>query len=304
MGLSPAAPPERVALAAIAGSGAVALAAASQASPRALLLSLAVGGVATLLARRAASKFRRHGVPAPMAIVPWGVIVWPDADGERVLRWPGVERISVEHFHTRDVAGAAATVESYVTVETSRERLAGRAPGHVSLERLIAFLDLYRDECARAVAADLEGEVELDDDEAGMVPTLLATARGFLGSAAGRDTLSLQTMSYRDDSSRAASRDAVDLLRGVLRGTHLRADPRPLAALLAAEIGAVSLVPDLLRLVTSVHPAVAACAKGAALRLGAEPSRVGALSEIAPFLTEEDLGALSAWVSTKAFEDV
>ena len=301
MGLSPAAPPERLALAAITGTGLVALAAASQAHPRAFAVAIVACGAATLLARRAALGFRRYGVPSPMAIVPWGVIVRPDADDERVLPWSGVRRSLVEHFHTKDVAGAPATVESYVTVETPRERLAGRAPGHVSLERLIAFLDAYQHESARPVAADLEGNPLASDllDGQGVTLKLLEAAPTFLSSAAGRDTLSLEPMSYRDDDSRAPSLGAVRVLREVLRGTPERADARPLAALLGAEIKAESLMPELLRLVTSVHPVVAACAKAAALRLGADPTRVGALEEVAPFLSEEDLSALSAWVSTK-----
>ncbi len=301
MGLSPAAPPERLALAAITGTGAIAIAAATQASPRAFAIALVACGAATLFARRATIGFRRYGVPSPMAIVPWGVIVSPDADDERVLPWSGVRRILVEHFHTKDVAGAPATVESYVTVETARERLAGRAPGHVSLERLIAFLDAYQDESARPVAVDLDGNPLAGDplDGQGITTKLLEAAPTLLASAQGRDSLSLEPMSYRDDDSRAPSVGTVRTLRDVLRGTPDRADARPLAALLSAEIHAESLLPELLRLVTSVHPVVAACAKAAALRLGAEPTRVGALEEVAPFLSDEDLSALSAWVSTK-----
>lgn len=301
MGLSPAAPPERLAVAAITGTGLFAVAAASQAHLRAFAVAIVACGAATLFARRAALGFRRYGVPSPMAIVPWGVIVRPDADDERVLPWSGVRRILVEHFHTKDVAGAPATVESYVTVETPRERLAGRAPGHVSLERLIAFLHAYQDESARPVAVDLDGNPLVGDplDRQGITTRLLEAVPSYLASSEGRGSLSLEPMSYRDDDSRAPSLGAVRVLRDILRGTPERADARPLAALLSAEIRAESLLPDLLRLVTSVHPVVAACAKAAALRLGAEPTRVGALEEVAPFLSEEDLSALSAWVSTK-----
>lgn len=301
MGLSPAAPPARVALAAITGTSVLAAFAASQAHPRAFVVALVACGAATLFARRTALGFRRLGVPSPMAIVPWGVIVRPDADDERVLPWSGVRRILVEHFHTKDVAGAPATVESYVTVETARERLAGRAPGHVSLERLIAFLDAYQDESARPIAVDLDGNPLGGDllDGQGVTTKLLEAAPTYLASSEGRESLSLEPMSYRDDDSRAPSLGTVRVLRDVLRGTPERADARPLAALLSAEIRAESLLPELLRLVTSVHPVLAACAKAAALRLGADPTRVGALEEVAPFLSEEDLSALSAWVSTK-----
>jgi hypothetical protein len=236
-----------------------------------------------------------------MAIVPWGVLVRPDADDERVLRWPGIDRIVVEHVHTRDVAGAPATIESFVTVETPRERLAGRAPGHVSLERLLAFLDTYREECARPVAVDLEGTPPREEDLAsrGRVADLLEEAREMLASPEGQHALAIEATSYRGAAARAASPGAIAVLRGVLRGCPPRADARPLAALLSAELGAAALLPDLLRLVTSVHPLVAACAKASALRLGGDPTHVGALEEVAPFLAEDDLVALSAWISTK-----
>jgi hypothetical protein len=60
-------------------------------------------------------------------------------------------------------------------------------------------------------------------------------------------------------------------------------------------LGARDLVPDLLRLVSSPHPIVAAFAKAAALRLGAPLNRAGTLSEIGPFLFDEDLDAIRAW---------
>ena len=72
-------------------------------------------------------------------------------------------------------------------------------------------------------------------------------------------------------------------------------DPRALAAILAAELGAKPLAADLVTLVQSPHPVVAAVAKAAAHKLGVAGAKVGAVSEVAPFLHELDVDALSAW---------
>jgi hypothetical protein len=72
-------------------------------------------------------------------------------------------------------------------------------------------------------------------------------------------------------------------------------DPRPIAAVLAGELRATELVADLVGLVTSPHPIVAATARGAALRLGAGASRTGAIDEVEPFLWGDDADALRSW---------
>ena len=52
-------------------------------------------------------------------------------------------------------------------------------------------------------------------------------------------------------------------------------------------------------LVQSPHPVVAAVAKGAAQKLGVEPARVGAITEVAPFLHDLDVDALGLWVNER-----
>lgn len=238
--------------------------------------------------------------PAAMAIVPWGVVIDPGAAVERVLRWSGVRSIDVDYVHTRDPAGNSATAHSFVTVCTDRERLVGRASGQVSLERLVAHLDAYARESTRAVALDLDGTRE--GPGTGFDPVareLLGCARDIVASGEGAERLSLAPASYRGVALAAATDDTQTSLRGLLRGDVDDGpdgpDRRALAALIAAEIGAVALVPDLLRLVTAAHPLVAAACKAAALRLGAEPTRTGSLDEVAPFVTEDDLEVLAAW---------
>ena len=109
-----------------------------------LLISAVAGGLTALtMGRRGAFRLRRGrpARPVAMAIVPWGVLIRPDDEGEvRVLRWAGVRAVSVECIHTRDVSGSPQTTWSFVTIETARERLLGRTMGHAPLELLLAHL--------------------------------------------------------------------------------------------------------------------------------------------------------------------
>jgi hypothetical protein len=236
--------------------------------------------------------------PTAMAIVPWGVLVQPDGgDVARVLRWSGVKNVSVDFIHTRDAIGTPQTSWSFVTVETERERMVGRTAGPVSLERLVAHLEAYARESARPVSLDLEGASPAA--ASGLEPVarvLIGRVKEMMSSGEGVDRLSLDGGTYRDASSQAPSSDTLDTLRSALRFGGGAADPRALAAIVAGEIGLAALVPELLRLVTAVHPVVAAAAKAAALRLGADPTRAGSLDEVAPFLQEDDLQALGDWL--------
>ena len=272
------------------------------------LLVTAAGGALTALAlgrRGALAAVRRIGAaPTPMAVVPWGVLVHPDGDhgDARALRWPGIASLTVDCVHTSD-GGVPSTAWSFVTVETAAsERFVGRAAGAVGLERLVANLEAWADECARPLALDLDSEQSgpTSGVDAG-ARTLLSRARDLVGSALGAVRLSLAPASYREGPGATASSDdhdaTVEALRVVLRAPPGPADARALAALVAGVLGQAELVPDLLRLVTAPNPLVAACCKAAALRLGAEPNRAGALSEVAPFLFDDDLEVLESFAS-------
>ena len=75
----------------------------------------------------------------------------------------------------------------------------------------------------------------------------------------------------------------------------LGGDRRPLAAMFAAELGARALVDVLVGLTISPHPFVAAVARAAALRLGADVRHVGAIQELSDFLAEPELEAILRW---------
>lgn len=261
-----------------------------------------IGAVRTVAAFVASAASRRRGLAllggarsVAMAIVPWGIVVDPERDG-RVLRWPAVRSVRLDLVHGRDTA-TPTTRWSFVTIETARERLRGRAPGHAPLERLEAHVEAYADEGARPIAWSLDGAVAAPIAVAEPAfEELLHHARSLLAGREGRALLSLPLDDYRGARAARPSPLAIATLRAALseRG-GAPFDPRPLASVLAAELGANELATDLVRLVTSPHPVVAAIARAAALRLGAEASRAGAIDEVEPFLWGDDAEALRKW---------
>lgn len=246
------------------------------------------------------SEDRRHKGTreVSMAIVPWGVLVEPDTD-PRVLRWPAIRKIGVEVSHAMH-GGTPSIISSFVTVQTDRELLGGRTPGPAGLEGLTVNLDAYAEEAARPVAVDLGGfDPSVDSATEPVVAELLRHAEELCATSRGAAELDLPTGSYRTIASAKAAPETIALLRRILSSgvdAAPPADPRPLAAIVAARLGATDLVPDLLRLVSSPHPVVAALAKAAAIRLGAPRNRAGAIDEVASFLFEEDYERIVRWV--------
>jgi hypothetical protein len=257
-----------------------------------LPIGLAVAGSA-VAAVGLARKLRRPRTPrgareVSMAIVPWGVVVTPGAEAH-ILRWPAIRKVEVEVAHTLR-GGTPSAVASLVTVHTEREVLAGRAPGAVGLESLVVNLDAFSEEAARPVSLDLDGAEPLGDAEESPVASLLLRhAEELCTSSRGAARLVLPAGSYRTASTRSPGTETLDVLRRCLDGdVPGPADPRPLAAMVAGLLGAQALVPELIRLVSSPHPVVAATARAAALRLGARPSQAGAVDEVVDFLFAED----------------
>jgi len=235
----------------------------------------------------------------PMAIVPWGVLIESE-EQPRALRWAAIERVNVQSKFVRHGA-IDTTAWSLLTIETLRERFIGRAPGDVPLDRLVAHLGAYSSESSHRIALDLDGARPASAQLVASCDTLLHAAREYLGSSAAVRRLSLAGSDYRRAGSRAPSRYAIDELREVLSSRRdLSIDPRPFAAILAAEFGARELEKEIVALVQSPHPVVAAVAKAAARKLGVATSRTGSLDEVAPFLFEQDVSSLDAWVASRA----
>jgi hypothetical protein len=231
-----------------------------------------------------------------MAIVPWGVLVESEK-AFRALRWPAIQSVHLQMVHGRD-QGTPTTRFSLVTVNASRECFSGRAFGAVPLERLAVHLEAYAEESAHQVALDLVGEMAAEGPTEGDCECLLLAVRSWLESAPATEMLDLPSAGYRGPGQRAASGRAVDVLGAVLRDRIAHPiDPRPFAAVVAAELHATELALDLVALVQSPHPILAAVAKIAACKVGVPTSRVGALDEVVPFLLGRDAEALAAWAA-------
>ena len=175
-----------------------------------------------------------------------GVLVQPDLE-PRILRWAAVRRVHVEMIHGRD-GGTPTTLWSVVTIETEHERFAGRAAGAIAIERLVAHVDAYADEQAHAIALDLDGRRAADGPHEPVIESLLAAAR--TSAVGGRDGTRLGLpMGYRRAGAGASS-ETMDVLRSVCASRAPRTpDPRALAAVLAAELGASPLARELQSLV-------------------------------------------------------
>jgi len=305
VGLAPGLSPLHMAAAAAGASTSLAgvLLFATGPDTASLLVSVLAGGLTALtMRRRGAFRLLSQGKtrPVAMAIVPWGVLILPDAEAEtRVLRWSGVRSVHVESVHTKDASGSPRTTWSFVTVETTQERLLGRTMGQPPLDLLVAHLASYAHESSTPVALGLTGGEHAG--EAGFEPVvaaLLGQARSYLATADGVEALSLRSSGYRQMGSWSASAETLETLRAVLREPPTEGlDRRAFCAVVAAELGAHELTPELLHLVTTAHPITAATAKAAALRLGVEATKTGALDEVAPFLHADDLAALAEWVA-------
>lgn len=281
--------------AALAGAASATLAAADGLGARSLLLGAATAMVSMLFLRGQSTP--SAGPLRTLAIVPWGILV-DHEEQPRVLRWAAVKSVHVETHFGRDT-GSTTTLYSRVTIETEHERFGGRAYGAVSIERLLAHLKAYAEEQTHTVALDLEGSLHGQGPIEPDCEVLIGAARAFLESAPASSQLELPAMSYRSPAARATTPRTLEELRRVLRDRSRRTvDPRPFACVLAAELSAVEVVDDLVALVQSPHPIVAAVAKQAARKLGVSTARAGSLEEIAPFLLEEDTRALEAWAAS------
>ena len=254
----------------------------------------------------AMSAFALRGACAPpsvttgsvrMAIVPWGILV-ETADTPRIMRWAAVRRIEIETSRARHLFAGVA-LSSRVVIETEHDRFVGAAMGAVALERLVEHVGAYANEQATPIALDLhgreEGPASLEVIEPGC-EMLLGHARDWLGTATAASLLGLGPGGYRSTSALAPTAGAVDVLRRILRDRTPRlADPRAFAAIVAAELRAVELVPELVALMQCPHPIVAAVARQAARKLGVVRAKTGTLDEVAPFLFDADRACLDAW---------
>jgi len=265
-----------------------------------VLCSLLVAGGAVLIVHRSMGPVLagQRLSEARMSIVPWGVLVHDDPE-PRVLRWAAVREIQVDALREMDNA-TPSTRWSVVKIRTERETLGGRAPGDVALERLEANVERYAEEAGRPLALDLDGIAAHEDVFEPVLERLIARARWLLRTGELEERLALAPRSYRHAGSVPLPETRGALARVLAQGMDGPADPRALAALLAAELGERSLLGSLLPLTASPHPLVAAVARAAALRLGGDIKRIGALDELADFVPAAELGPLRVWARAPA----
>lgn len=303
VGLEPIAAPRLGVAATAFGLGAgVTLAMSGLDSRQALVAGALASVLSGLFLRGAGSPVVAKG-SVRMAIVPWGVLVDVDQT-PRILRWAAVRKIDIATSRTHHLAGGV--LSSRVAIETDRDLFVGEAVGAVALERLVMHLDAYASEQGTPLALGLvvergeavtSGEsIEVIDAIEPCVEMLLGAARQWLETADAAVRLGLGPAGYRRASTLAATPRALEVLRRILSDrTPRAADPRAFAAVVAAEIGAHELVPELLALAQCPNPLVAAVARQSSRKLGATRARTGTLDELGPFLFDADRLRLEAW---------
>lgn len=230
-----------------------------------------------------------------IAIVPWGVVVHAGT-GPRVLRWGAIDSVHVRYEH--EIENVTPVIRwSEVTLRARSETIVGRARGLAPLERLEAHLASYAKEAGRPIALDAAATTTAMSDFEPVFPRLLDEVHRSVRAPDAIPELGLDARGYRGGSQRELGPEGLGVLRRWLTedAPTLGADRRPLAAVLAAELRARALVDVLVQLVTSPHPFVAAVARSAALRLGAELRRVGSLQELSDFVAATELDAMLSW---------
>lgn len=229
-----------------------------------------------------------------IAIVPWGVVVHAGS-GPRVLRWGAIESVHVRYEHAYESLPPVIRW-SEVTLHARSETIVGRARGLAPLERLEAHLASYAREAGRPIALDATARATALSDFEPVFPRLLDEVHRSVRAPDAIPELEL-ARGYRGGSQRELGAEGLGVLRRWLTedAGGLGADRRPLAAVLAAELRARPLMDILVNLVTSPHPFVAAVARSAALRLGAELRRVGSLQELSDFVAAAELEAMHSW---------
>ncbi len=276
---------------ALLGSGAAVGASLRGAGGALLGLGLAASsGVIARAFRRAAVGDDRSRLD--MAIVPWGVLL-DFHDRATVLRWAAVSSVHVHAVHGRD-QGTPLTLYTVVSIETSRERFVGRATGALPLERLAVHVAAYAAEAGHRVALDLDGSRSGEGPTEPDAELVIAAARAYLATPVAAQRLEL-VAGYRSGVGGPGARGQSEICRVLGDRVARRVDPRPFAAVLAAELDVRAATDALLALVHSPLPLLAAFARVAAAKLGAARSQVGALEEVEPFLLARDVEVLVAW---------
>jgi hypothetical protein len=243
--------------------------------------------------------------------VPWGIVIDPDGDPTPVpwsrmrhvsftLTQPDRNRLLASSFYgierdRRDDAPARALL----VFETDVGAVQAAGEDGEWIAELRSLVPRVAKAAERWPAGDLYGTAFLEVNDLPVSLALFRHAEAILASADGRASLGLPEQGdYRTTHSRVAGPETLDVLRRALwKGEGL--DPGPLAAVLAAELGIAELLPDLLRLILSPSPLLAAVAKASAMRLGASLVVAGSFDEVERFLPADVMAELRSWAGAR-----
>lgn len=279
------------------GMGATVAGAFILGAPLLALLAPIVGAVAGAVTSIVAGPLEplRNLHAAAVDIVPWGIVIDPDGKPEPIP-WSGVRSIRYTVVSQETWQGEGSSKTAVLTFAVGSRRI--QAMGEEG-EWVLTVCQLHK-RLARAAerrpAADIAGTEGLDLGGLSAPLALASRAEAILDSADGRATLGLQSGGYRTAASTVAGEETRGALRAALFDGAAPFDPGPLACLLAARLGVGSLLPDVLQLVLSPSPLVAATARAAAVRLGASLMSAGSLGEVRHFLPAAELADLRAWM--------
>lgn len=232
----------------------------------------------------------------PVGIVPWGIVIDPDR-APIAVPWPRLREVSYTRMTKDNDRYSAEPAIAVMLFNTDVGTVQAQGDDGEWVTSIDAFAPRFARNGVRPPAADIEGAQALETGGLPASLALLRRAEAILESADGRASLGLDAGDYRSTSSRAPGPETRALLREALWHDRAGPDPGPLAAVLCAELGISELVPDLLRLILSTSPLLAATARAAAARLGASPVAAGSLDELEHFLPAEEISELRRWLA-------
>lgn len=227
---------------------------------------------------------------AAFQIVPWGVIT-AVAHG-----WDEIDQIVHESLKQEDGTNDRGWpfIKSFVYVDIDGERFQGVCDFKPALSGLPGLLRTFAAESERPIALDLEGEETIDPGSGVTFKRLLDAARRLRGSSRAEELFDVRSADYRT-TTRTLRGEGAALLGDLMTRAPGHADVAPLAAVLAAELGAEGFDAELSVLSRSPSPLVSAVARAAAMRMGSGPSSLTRRRELAAFLEGSEASAIDAW---------
>ncbi|NUP08643.1 MAG: hypothetical protein HOW73_21555 [Polyangiaceae bacterium] len=225
-----------------------------------------------------------------LQIVPWGIVTatvhgWGDISQlvhESVQQAPGTNDRGWPHR------------KSFVYTDIGGERFQSVCDFQPTLDKLPKLIRSFAAEAERPIALDLEGKDGIDPEDTGVFRRVLSSARNLAQSDLGTTLVDVATDDYRS-MSRTLREDGIEMLRAMLRAYPKASDTAPLASILAAELHATPLIPELVGLMRSPSPFVASVARAAAIRLGSGTGAFRRYRALRSFLEDSEVRAIEAW---------